>query len=118
MRLPKNEDKKADQIGSAIIRSKGIEPAQGDMHKKTGLEVYHGMRITDFGDDNAFNAGENKYNANTLTANHQSSNFNHNKLDKTYELSYVRDSDGTKYQKTLAHNIYLHSIQLHQLAIK
>ena len=66
------------------------------------------MRITDFGDNNAFNSGENKYNSDTLS-NHKSSSFINDKLDKVFELSYVRDSHGNKYQKTLAHNIYLHS---------
>ena len=101
-------DKEADHSGSAIIRSKGLEPLTNDIHKKTGLEVYHGMRITDFGDNNAFNSGENKYNSDTLS-NHKSSSFINDKLDKVFELSYVRDSHGNKYQKTLAHNIYLHS---------
>jgi hypothetical protein len=102
-------NKEADQNGSAIIRSKGLEPTHTDnLHKKTGLEVYHGMRITDFGDNNAFNSGENKYNADTLST-HESSSFNNDTLDNIYELSYVRDSNGNKYQKTLAHHIHMHS---------
>ena len=113
-----SSEKRADQAGSAIIRSKGTEPTTGDIHSKTGLEVYHGMRITDFGTgsgkNNAFNDTEDKYDSTTLsTSAFQSTNFTNfkdsTKLDNFYELSYVRDSDGTKYQKSLADNIYLHS---------
>lgn len=113
-----SSEKKADQAGSAIIRSKGTEPTTGDIHSKTGLEVYHGMRITDFGTssgkNNAFNDTEDNYESTTLsTSAFQSTKFTNfkdsTKLDNFYELSYVRDSDGKKYQKTLADNIYLHS---------
>ena len=117
----KHENKKRDQIGSALIRSRGLDPSTIDastkgMHVKTGLEVYHGLRVTDFGDEYAFNDKEGNNATVSGTGRHQSTHFTHDKLDKTYELSYVRDLEGKKYQKTLAHNIYLHSDTITQIS--
>lgn len=92
-----------DQTGSALIRSKGND-ITNNIHKKTGLQVYHGIRLSDFSQDNVDFTSD-------LPDEHKSTTFKdpHDKLDNIKELSYVRDESNKKYFKGVADQIVLHS---------